>query len=393
MSAIRKGAMGVGLIRTEIVSPRVVQLILDKVLRPIREGVPIEVVVEELRTEFVLENLEILNSAALSGETVVFRTIDLGYDTNREILNEIMEMNQLDPLKATYEQIDSVSGFNFYRTPLGRRALIEHLASFYIAFGLLKGRKPKVGVMFPMVRGREDLDFVFDEEKGALKEALLIANGVLEGQPRARKVDKNAIKFGAMVENPEAVRNVKDILNHPSIRFLSVGTNDLTSGILSEAYTKKIQALGLNQTIVVSRDDPANELLFSRLRPEVLEVMEALVSEVDQYNQKHPNSPKDIGVCGEIAGTKRFALFWAYVWQKYPYANTYPNTYLSMSTGNIADINFLLLQLTDKRRTWLSRIFSKPKVTVTDKQVNDKAQEWVRASKLYRKAASTIFKN
>ncbi len=181
-----------------------------------------------------------------------FRTFDIGGD--KVLINQYKEKSD-NPF-------------------LGSRSIrfcMEHKDIFHDQLvAILKASKfGKVGLMFPMVSGLDELKEVLsylEEVKAEMKEKNI-------------PFDEN-IKIGTMIEVPSAAIIAEDICRF--VDFLSIGTNDL-----------------IQYTIAVDRGNSKVSHLYKPLHPAVIRLLSYIVGCAKKMH-------KSVAICGEMAGVMEY---------------------------------------------------------------------------------------
>jgi len=335
-----EAADGVGLVRTEIWDLDMKDLMNQLLEAEERKTSSIEYA---LRKKLGSQYSALLKRPSLAGKKVTFRTFDIHETKNKELVER---------LNQKYPGMQSVTGFDFYRTEEGAKALIQQIASLCLLYNSLPSQRPILRIMFPQVKEVSDLDFIQNQILPRVRRVI--------GKEGARKL--RAVEFGVMVETKEASANIQEILKHPLANFLSVGTNDLTADLLG-----------------ISHDLPQFEDEASRFNPHVLEEIKRLAAVLRDHNeQNHTN--KELGFCGEIAGTDKFLLFILYLKQKYKIP-----VYSSMTNQKIAMGKYLLRETDKKRPRFFTALFQKLELNNTDDTVQRSARRLVMGSKVYHR--------
>jgi phosphoenolpyruvate-protein kinase (PTS system EI component) len=228
---------------------------------------------------------------------ITIRTFDIEEDKNKEILESMPEQQR-------------ATGFDFYRTNIGKQVLIMQLAAILYASYAYDTQNEDIDlrVMFPMVKSDSDLQWIWSEVLPEVKKRVqdMLENNFGHGLTDDFHNTFESVTWGAMVENIEAVQNIDEIVADPMIRFISIGNNDLTGSVLSQVFG-----------IPISRDDKHFGKFFFELMPSVLEHVEKVAQAISAYNAEHPDNEKWMGSCGAIAGKETYVLFKLFLLYKY----------------------------------------------------------------------------
>jgi phosphotransferase system enzyme I (PtsI) len=196
--------------------------------------------------------------AAANGQEVTFRTIDPDVDKSFPYFEELN--GQLDPTSKKGIQLclDRNSPYHFvFCNQI--RALLQTQGRFR--------------VMFPLVQSAADcrqVQALIEEIRRELESA---------GQPT-----NQGIVFGMMVEHPRVLSVLPEIFKHKFIRFVSIGTNDLTHFLTA-----------------TSRYSTTTARYFDELDPRVIRAINTTITQA-------VNHGIDVSLCGAMGNDWRGLL-------------------------------------------------------------------------------------
>jgi phosphoenolpyruvate-protein kinase (PTS system EI component) len=312
-SVVAGGGQGIGLVRTEIALDRH-NTILKSYIESVVSGSDVgtqKAYRDLFFYEYTSDMLQLFLSAESMDGPVVIRTFDIAEDKAKDILDVL-------------PQDQRKTGFEFYKTDIGRRILVTQLSAIMNAYYIFMVQQrtaagvaqsaPKPQIIFPMVKTAEEAAWATqDVVQEALKYTQQLVGLEEETQLRIGQASQvslefasDQLQFGIMAETIESVNNLDAILQNDKVHKISIGTNDLTQAVLMQMFN-----------IVVSRDDSYFGKFFFELVPGTLDRIEAVAQAVSRWNQAHPENEKTVTVCGALAGRKEFLLFAAYLQTKY----------------------------------------------------------------------------
>jgi len=278
-----------------------------------------------------------LDNPSLVDKDQVFRTLDLWPDKNTDLFDVLFKVfgYAAEDWNAFTEEY---SGFNFYRTPLGKEILTQQVAALIIVQEQLlksrQGQTPRLKLMFPQIDGLADIEFISNE---ILEQAEVVASQVLKerGTQEPKEMVSQiveTISYGAMVETPQAVQELEKILNFqrhgkPFVKFISVGTNDLEMKLLEKFL---LEQTGVS--VHANRDYAWAQPWIERLDPNNVELYLKIASTIADLNLR---TGRNVGLsfCGEVASHDKFILFSKFLKKRF---GNHLTLTLSMSPNKIA---------------------------------------------------------
>jgi two-component system chemotaxis response regulator CheY len=295
------GADGTGLTRTEVDS--VAEEFMIRMARFKAAGKEEEFLREADDFQRYLEQsyAEQSKDPSLRGKPNTWRAFDLWPDKNVDLFDILKELKLSDK-----------PGFDFFRQALGAEILKRQVAAF-LAIEARSGDTPAAEravtrLMFPHVNSAEDARYLDEEILPGARQYAVASFGKKINLKNILEAEKN-IRYGAMIETPEAVDRLKEILAYRTaggerlFRFVSVGTNDMEIRVLSDWFKQKL-----------SRDYPWVARFLKKLYPLYLKQYEKIIRNAKEFNEDPANvRPGEenvaVGFCGEVAGTDPFLAF------------------------------------------------------------------------------------
>jgi len=357
----------VGLYRTEIMTAERLQIYFDlfKIktaeLNDPKGGRDVGANLKDALWRRLYEDMEdemrhIAEDPTLAGKRFRMRPEDRRSDKNSEYYVE-MEMNGIP---------NDAEGQDHYRTPLGRIELTFRLMATLTAEAMAaKSGKPhaKFEVIYPGVRGPEDLDFIENEilpeaRKFAAQRVAELSGETVEASARAIAAAEANIRFGMMIELSEAaVENRQALLTRPGYLDFSVGSNDLETSLADKAS----QAKGGPR---ITRDSPEISQAKGIIGEDMREIVTGWASDIDRMNREAaPGQEKTLSICGEKAADKEgrnfFGPFFNDLVQRFPRANLSR----SMSVGSIPYTATLENLLRMPQYSGIGSVYSQPRQT------------------------------
>lgn len=230
--AVDNGAVGIGLVRSEILFMRNIEINYEN------------------QVEFYTNCIK-----AAAGKPVTIRTFDIGADKQVGGISAVKEANP-------------ALGIRGIRLQHRHKELFEtQVAALYAA----ADRAGHINVMLPMISNEKDVTDYMAMAENVKKQ--LLADHVIE---------KDNITWGIMIETPAAAL-ISDKLAK-LVKFLSIGTNDLTQ-----------------YTLAADRVNTDAAAYYDPLHPAVLKLMEITLKNAAQAGIK-------VSVCGESAADADCAL-------------------------------------------------------------------------------------
>jgi phosphoenolpyruvate-protein kinase (PTS system EI component) len=224
------------------------------------------------------------------------------------------------------------SGFDLYRTDIGKAILTLRIAGYYIALKRLQdegGYAFSPGMIFPMVKQQGDMHFIREEIMPEARKTVNEYIGIESYDAR----ESTPISTGPMIETVEAYDNCDSIKVDPETDIISVGNSDFTASVLSREFG-----------IAIDRNDRHFAKAFSSLKPEVCRKYYDITDAVSDWNTTHPENPKTMGFCGAQAGQVDFILFASFLQKEFKNVSMH----VSVSPGMAPLIYFFMQHITDE---------------------------------------------
>ena len=312
------GADGVGLTRTEVDEKAEALMVQMAIAMAKGDKAGMENAAELLQAH--CENVYLLKAEhpSLRRKVNTERLFDIWPDKDEVLFQQMKHWRLID-------DNEKASGFLFYRTPLGAEVLKRQFAAFLAAEVKiredLKDNKPEAQWLVPHVSTTDDLAYIFEKIIPAARERALkkLQNKGMDAAEAVQRVNEafKDVKIGIMVETPEAVQNLNDLLEYSyqgrGVEFLNIGMNDLEIRLLQQNWNKKIRG----KRMALNRDDPWVQPYLGRLDPIYVEAYNEIMGKVAKKAIEDGKSPLPICFCGQIAAEPRFLYLIRYFKKTY----------------------------------------------------------------------------
>lgn len=234
---------------------------------------------------------------SLRGKPNTWRALDLWPDKNEDFFNVLKELG-----------LPVSPGFKLFETSLGAEILKRQVAAFLAIEARLghaaSSERAVTRVLFPQVDSLDHAQYLSEKILPEARQYAEVSLGTEHAASEVLEGEKH-IQYGPMLETPEAVKNMKEILGYrPNgtdrfFRFASVGTNDLEIRLLSAWMGDPL-----------SRDWRSIAPFLKKLLPLCLQKYAEIIQTAAEFNRDLPVEERvAVGFCGEVAGTVEFLAF------------------------------------------------------------------------------------
>ncbi|MBF0253373.1 MAG: hypothetical protein HQL29_06105 [Candidatus Omnitrophica bacterium] len=265
----------------------------------------------KMRADSLKKSYDALNKDRAQGSEAVMAVRTIDYQPDKKTIVS-------DYVKMYMGKIGSLGyGSDFYKTTQGREILRMEWQAILTA----RNEGASIEVIYPMVSDTATAE----DNKTILQEAVrragdILGTGKTDAEKDAINKNLNAAPVKFMIETPEAVRNIKQLLGRTEISGISIGTNDLSKYLLEEKNNSLKSKDGVydKDEEMSSRDDAENKKYFSEVNKDIASNVNTILYETALANLKRISlgeKPLTVTVCGEMASWPSFQ-FWinARIW-------------------------------------------------------------------------------
>ncbi|NQT22819.1 MAG: glycosyltransferase, partial [Candidatus Omnitrophica bacterium] len=239
-----------------------------------------------------------LEASDASEGMVAFRTLDMEKDKLVDMVS-IKDAVREGTVDASEER--PVEGVLFYfEHPKGIEIIRKEIRALARAYA--QSKRKNLRITIPMVENEEQAYALKDLVRGNSERGKkgIIPELIEEGIPQA---DIEAIKFGAMIETPNACNSVEAILELGFFDYISIGTNDLAKRSFAES---------------MDRNDERLEPAYHGIYPPFMRNVDNAVRQANEFNSKQDEENRiEIIACGELSNSRKFLFYLNGLMQKY----------------------------------------------------------------------------